>query len=144
MAYHVYGSDNYANFGLESENKLIKVLEDKGFNIIRSTVEENKKGIDLFVNGKSCDVKCRNSEKIHIELQLSNKFKGWLYKPTEFVIFHLFDLKKFIIIKLEDLRQYILSVNLKQWNRPKYNEERLVTININDIYTNIKYWEIKE
>ena len=135
MAYHKYNAndkDGYAQRGTQSEILVKDILIDLGYDIKDTTLLENKKGKDLYVNGYAADVKRRSSKKCFIEVKVNNK-PGWLYKDSTYIIFHFYDIDYLYICKTEDLRMLYELNDYKSCGRKEYNEE-LFVLPLDDLF----------
>lgn len=114
-----FGEDNNWIVGKHGESIFEHYMfkKNKQFKVIKSTLEDDKNGIDYYIvditNNKkySVDIKSKHSTKLVVETWINyNKgWRGWLYKNADYIVFHVTDKNEMLWINKSVIRSFIES-----------------------------------
>jgi len=137
--------------GNDTESRFKKLLESKGFEVIKSSRSEDMfDHIDFFVKGYGIDVKGnRYTDTIWLEIQNVRGEDGWLKGKAKYIVFDIIDLQEFVFFYRQDLLEYVQQFtettdnnkeHLKWYSRTKWDRnDKIIKVK----YKHIKHLQIK-
>lgn len=97
--------------GREIESLFESVLSSMGYNVIKSSLEDDKmKHIDFYVNGVGVDVKAsKGINDMWLEVTNTRGFPGWLKGEAEYISFYFKSLNHFKLFNRRDLLNFVIQ-----------------------------------